>query len=313
MDIKQRILASSCATRWFLFGLVLIGILSLISSEWLVPSIASADEQSGRYLSIWARLATTTGLVVFEVAMTTFLLAVAYLLLTPRDDRSGDVSVIEGSDVGRSLHEHLRTTESYWFKGRSARWVRDVVFPILSNRASTDQIRINLFMALPDPSNVKLMKEYADYRESIAYKGSKDTWTQEIVTTHILAAIVSAYHNASKSNFLNVCIGLSDWFPAYRVDITDGSAVMTVEDKNAPAMRYTRTSSFYSTFRADVEHTIEMGTKLPKPVSSFRNRELDATFVNEILAHAGLSGTLNGAVNEESILKKINNSGQLYG
>lgn len=310
---KERILASKRATQIFLAVLTVIAVLALVLSEAILPNLAKKSVLTGDYNSAWAELLATACIIVVQVCLTSLLLCVAYLVLVPKDARLGEVVVLEGADVGNSLREFVHSTDRYWFRGRSARWVRTSVFPVLADRASSERKRIEIRIALPNPANQKLMNDYADYRNSLAPQGREEEWTGGLVVTNVLAAIVSVYHHAAGTKFFDPTVGLADWFPAYRLDITEHSAVMTTEKKDAPTLRFKSSSSFFATLVAEVEHTIEQGSTLPKPDAEFRGRALDEAFVNDILAHLDLSGQLTDQVTAANVLEKATSADGTYG
>ena len=313
MDVKERLLSGRRARTIFVRALLVIALASLLFSEFVLPGMAQSDPWTGKYYDPWVRTFSSVLNAVFQVSLTTLLVTLAFLWLVPRDLREGQVIMVDSDDIGLNLAEHLGTTSRYWFRGRSGRWVREDVIPQLARRAAKNGSKIVLTMIIPDPANASLMKSYSDYRKSIVFKGADEEWTADMVTAHVLATIVAAYFSTSTTKFLDLNIGLVGWFSAYRLDVTDESAMLTVEDPKNPALRFAKSSIMYRTHVAEIEQNLEHSRRLPKPPAAFLGRGCDEAFVIDVLKHVKLEKLLCDEITAKTILDRIEKLSKPYG
>lgn len=313
MDLRERLLVGRRSKIAFLLIPTVLSLLAFAVAEWGLPLVAAQNLWTGKFNNPWAAFSSTVLISFAQVCLATLFVTVAYLWLVPKDQREGQLSITHSDDNSYYLKEFLKTTDRYWFRGRSGRWVRESVLPRLAKRAAEEQSTIAVTMVLPDPMVKALMTSYANYRKSISFKGGATEWTSDYVTLQVVTTVVAAYASASTSKFLDLKIGLSNWFSAYRLDITDGSALLTVEDPGRPALRAISSSFMYRTQKTEIEQNLELSRVLPAPPSSFIGKTLDEALVKEILQHVGLDGLLNTSLKVDDILQAIEKPDQPYG
>lgn len=313
MDLKERLLVGRRSTIAFIVIPAILALLAFAASEWGLPLIAAQDVWTGKFVNPWAAFSSTVLISFAQVCLATLFVTLAYLWLIPKDQREGQITITHSDDNSHYLREFLGSTERYWFRGRSGRWVRSNVIPGLAKRAAQEQSTITVRMVLPDPMIPTLMASYAAYRNSITFKGGAAEWTNDYVTLQVVATVVAAYVSASTSKFLDLRIGLTNWFSAYRLDITDGSAMLTVEDPGRPALRAIESSFMYRTQKAEIEQNLELSRILPAPPLEFVGKKLDEAFVEEILRYVGLHSLLGAPLKASDILQAIANPDQPYG
>lgn len=184
--------------------------------------------------------------------------------------------------------------------------------PVLQSEARADGRTKAIRVLLPDPANTALMMDYADYRNSISFKGRSKNWTQDDIQCEVAATIVGVTHAHATSVLIDVRIGLLDHYSLLRYDITSQSAVLTREDPKSPAIRCRAGSALYDAYREEVVQGITQGKKVPVDDPSLKNRQLDATFVQDVLSLTGLTAIAQDSQKVKVILNSALNPSDPY-
>lgn len=301
----ERLLQGTHTVRWLFVLLVGAAALAVMFKFLALPLLSDVTQPLGPFSDPGANIASYTIDALVQTLLTTFLLASFFLLLIPKEVRAAQVETIDPRDIKGALTEHLPHTDQYWFRGRSARWFRAKVLPALVDQSKTDGRTKSIWVLLPDPSNLNLMRNYADYRNSIGYTGKPEGWTEWDIQREIAAAIVSVAHVHATSVLIEARLGLLDNYALLRSDITSKSAVLTREDPKAPAIRCRAGSALYDTYREEILQGIAQGRKVPLDTLTLKGRALDADFVQEVVGLAGMAGVAGDPGKVSEILNAV--------
>ena len=285
----ERLLRSSHTVRWLFLILVGSAAVAVMFKFLALPLLSKPTEALGPFQDPGANITSYAVDALVQTLLTTFLLAVFFVLLVPPELRAAQVETLDPRDIREALTEHLKKTDHYWFRGRSARWFRATVLPVLQAEARADGRTKAIRVLLPDPANIQLMVDYADYRNSIAFRGQSKSWTPDDIQCEVAATIVGVTHAHATSVLIDARIGLLDHYSLLRSDITSYSAVLTREDPKSPAIKCRAGTALYDAYREEVVQGITQGKKVPVDDPSLKNRPLDAAFVKDVLNLTGLN------------------------
>lgn len=185
-----------------------------------------------------------------------------YRLITPRSGFAEDLQVVEAWNIGPKLSTPLKTTRTYWFRGRSARWFRGTAVPKLLKAAMRDQVARDVYIILPDPTDEHVLRAYADHRNSLT-ESTDDRWTPDRIRLEILATILVAGKTATENRLLKSRVFLIPDFSVFRYDLTDSGLMMTREDKRLPGWFSPEGTRFYASVREDLRICSERGREVP--------------------------------------------------
>ena len=284
----ERLLQGKHAVRGLFIVLVGAACLSVMFKFLALPLLSDVTQPIGPFKDPGANIVSYSIDALVQTLLSTFLLASFFLFLVPEEVRSAQVEIIDPRDISGALTEHLRQTDQYWFRGRSARWFRSNVLPVLTEQARADGRTKSICVLLPDPCNATLMRNYADYRNSINFKGKVTNWTSWDIQKEIASAIVSIAHAHSVSTLIDARVGLLDNYSLLRSDITSKSAILTREDPKAPAIRCRAGSALYDTYKEEILQGVTQGKEVQFNEPSLKSRALDALFVKEVINLAGM-------------------------
>lgn len=114
--------------------------------------------------------------------------ALLLFFLFPKARLKEELAVLDSWNIGPVLKAPLERTNTYYFRGRSGRWLRSTVLPALFDAAGRESVTRSVHLLLPNPEDVGLLKSYADYRNSLS-SGKTDVWTLDRIRNEIVATL----------------------------------------------------------------------------------------------------------------------------
>jgi len=213
-------------------------------------------------------------------------LLVIFITTKNQDDRH--LKAIEPWNIHPALMDALAQTRTYWFRGRSGRFLRDTVLPELNDSARKEATQRDVRLSLPDPRDGKTMNRYADYRNSMAMSAT-DSWTADRIRNEVLATILCAAEIRANNQFMEIEISLSSSFALYRTDMSDRKLIMTREEPKWPALMCSAGSVFYDSFLEEMRIAHKLGTPLQLSALEF-GRHVEIDQIPTILESIGLKG-----------------------
>lgn len=304
MTMIEKILDVKSAVKVFFVSLAFF-IFSFLSVKFFIlPHFSEVNGSLGPFESVFVNLVSYTLDSLIQVFITTFILAVAYVLFVPKEVRLKQFKSVSPKDIRHELNVNLNSTSHYWFRGRSARWFRSVAIPALVSNAQSNSRTVTINVLLPDPSSESAIKNYVSYRKSIS-KSDGQKWNVWSVQKEIISTISVLCHINSNNALVNVKLGLLDSYSLLRSDITDVSAVLTREDTKQIAMQFVRGTHLYDTYKEEILQGIQQGKSININNPIFSGRELDEDFVYDVLNELGFGINCNDQVKD--LLQNINN------
>jgi hypothetical protein len=285
----ERLLRSRHAARILFVALAAVIVVSVFVRFYVLPACASPAPagSAGPYAEVWANIVSYLTDAGLEASFATIIIGVLFLTLIPEEVRLGKIETIYPNDIRSALLQEISDTDEYYFRGRSARWFRSNVLPVLAKQARLGSRTKKVYLLLPDPSSGRLMQDYADYRNSIAYSSKPTPWTAWDVEKEILATLISLAHVNNQSVLMHVEVGMLDSYALMRVDMAGGTAMLTREDPKLSAIRCARGSTLYDSTKEEILQGIAQGRPLTLPLAGPRGRPLDEQFALDLLNSHG--------------------------
>lgn len=230
-------------------------------------------------------------------------------LISPKALFEEDIAAIQPWNIHELLETPLADTKSYWFRGRSGRFMRSAVMPALDAAGRRESVLRTLHMLLPDPADTQMLADYAHYRGSL--QGAKGTWNASRIQNEILATIIAAARRANANYFFEVAAYLKSDFALFRLDMSDDRLVMTREDPKWPGILCSSRSKFYASYHEEFRNEASRAKSVDLSLATVPT-PLQPGDVDGILAALSLSITLTDE-DRNAIVKGVEKPERPYG
>ncbi|WNO53181.1 hypothetical protein [Stakelama saccharophila] len=230
-------------------------------------------------------------------------------LISPKAHFEEDIVAIQPWNIHELLQTPLADTKSYWFRGRSGRFMRSAVMPALDAAGRRESVLRTLHMLLPDPADTPMLADYAHYRGSL--QGAKGTWDASRIQNEILATIIAAARRVNANHFFEVALYLKSDFALFRLDMSDDRLVMTREDPKWPGIACSSRSKFYASYHEEFRNEASRAKSVDLSLASVPT-PLEPEDVDGILAALSLSITLTDE-DRTAIVKGVEKPERPYG
>lgn len=217
--------------------------------------------------------------------------AVLLFFVSPRISLEENLAVLDAWNINPALKKPLATTRLYYFRGRSGRWVRAQVLPALATAASRESIQRDVHLILPDPANTDVLRNYAEYRNSLPHD-STDSWSSERIRNEIIATILEAGRLASRNIFFQAQVALLTDFSLFRADLSDDALILTREDPRMPGWFTSSSTRFYASYKEDLRIAERRGQQVELYAYEY-HADFAASDVNSALQAMRIEVTLS--------------------
>jgi hypothetical protein len=222
-------------SRRRLVGYVLLAVtLLLVLRYFVVPRLNLIDEVD----SFVSRI-----LEAFSVALVTGL-AIPFLAiwLGPDYEAISKINILDRKrETTPAFNKALESTGLWFFRGGMGSFFRKTTIPSLQKLPPP----VKVVIVMLDIRNAPLLEEYAGYRSA---QSGKDI-TSGLIRTSVLQSI---WHLAKavekRGSIRDATVNLSGTFSSFRIDMSDSEVFLTQDNEDAPALRFTRESSYYKGF-----------------------------------------------------------------
>ncbi|WP_037435777.1 hypothetical protein [Sinorhizobium fredii] len=158
-----------------------------------------------------------------------------------------EVNVTRPQDIGERMRALPQDVRHYMFWGRSGSFFRAYPLLELDRQARENKRNIAVDVLLPDPDDGRLIKSYRDIMKSLGEDPGENPLLPNVLATCMTCAIL-----ASNNKHLEINVHLSQFLPAFRVDLSDNGAILTQDDKKKSALYFEYGSEFWDMFRSTV-------------------------------------------------------------
>jgi len=230
-------------------------------------------------------------------------------LISPKAHFEEDIAAIQPWNIHELLQAPIADTKTYWFRGRSGRFMRSEVMPALDAAGRRDSVLRTLHMLLPDPTETLMLADYAHYRGSL--QGAKGTWNAARIQNEILATIIAAARRTNANHFFDVKLHLNSDFALFRLDMSDDRLIMTREDPKWPGIVCSSRSKFYASYHEEFRNEAGRAKTLDLSLAVVPT-PLQAANVDGLLAALSLLITLTDD-DRAAIVEGVENPERPYG
>lgn len=257
----QQLLSSPHYRRFFFLIAALLIIVSILVRYIVLPEFDSSLHTE--FVEVLASLV--------EKLLTSFcvtvLIGCLVFWLEPKVMTRSEMAIVPPADISGLLTSAAVSTDKWWFRGGTGRYLRAMTLPELSNRAQHSSSTRELNVQLIDPANLSACHEYASYRASLrSAKENASQWTRDQVRTEIYATILSIFVTAKENSLLQIKLTLLASFTSFRLDLSSDYVVITKEDRLAPGVRCDYGTFFYQAYQDDLRLTARQGRSIPVTV-----------------------------------------------
>lgn len=241
-----------------------------------------------KYVATDGALANVADNLIAALLSSIVLLGLAMWLLTS----SEGTHELRPSEIRPTLLDGVNATKkTYWFRGRSGRFLTGTVIPKLVKRSAGELRTLDMRVQMLDPSDADACEKYADYRRRI--KVAREEETTRGIQLEVLGHLISI-HVAKSESLLNVETYLQRVFALYRVDLNDDYAVITRERKSEPGIKVASSSPFFEFLVEDFRLMESQAVRLPN-AKKLVSADLSASRIRDLVAEWNLQMTLTEA------------------
>ncbi|MFE4969981.1 hypothetical protein [Streptomyces sp. NPDC056660] len=196
--------------------------------------------------------------------------------------------------ISAELDKAAGATNSWDYRGHTARYFRSTVLPTLLQRAERQGHYLSVNVQVLDPNNDELMDFFAEYRRN-ANPNRRDYWTRRRAQAEIAATIIRLQLLSYQFSRLNCRVYLASTVSPFTIDLSDTCVIVTREKAGMAALKYPVGSSFYDSTKEDMRLSNRQSTELPLPRSV---TELDPGSIADVREVLSLLDILQGADDE---------------
>lgn len=232
-------------TFFIIVGLIL---LALVFIRYLVLPNFNNDIKTGFALF----LANTFDGLIVSMLVTVFIGSFLYFL-KPKNINQTNIEIVEPRALPELFEKAFPATEIWWYKGGCGRYFRTKSLPAMAEWARKSSSSRAIKAVILDPSNLDLCESHAIFRKSTASASLEaKSWDIKKVRCELYATIVTTLVIQREEHMLNIDLSLSSQFSTFRIDLSDAYAIITKEDRKAPAILCRNQSYYYKSYKDEI-------------------------------------------------------------
>lgn len=241
-------------------------------------------------------------------------IAVTVYVMSPDILKKSNIRVVEPRALKTLFNTALESSEIWWYKGGCGRYFRTQTLPTMARCARDLSQSREVRVSVLNPLNEKTVKMHATFRRSTAAGHSDNqSWTDVRVRNELYATIVATLLYQIEAPSLRITLHLISSYSAFRIDLSDHYAIITKEDKKAPAIFCDRGTYFYKSYKDEIVLAESQGDRVPLlKKDSFRLSELSASDVKGILQEVNLWSDKVTPKDQEKIADLVKNPQNPY-
>lgn len=243
-------------------------------------------------LLIWIAEANFTCLIAKEIVVTVLIEIVAgaliilafyvlYVHFIGVNTAVRDVNVTRPQDIGERMRALPLDVRHYMFWGRSGSFFRAYPLMELDRQARESKRSIAIDVLLPDPDDERLVKSYRAIVKSLGEDPGDNPLLPNVLATCMACAIL-----ASNNKHLEIKVHLSQFLPAFRVDLSENGAILTQDDKKKSALYFDYGSEFWDMFRSTVANERDVSRAVAWDEEVFAGLKLEEKSCDAKTLHA---------------------------
>lgn len=212
--------------------------------------------------------------------------------------------IIEPYKLKEQFSKSYSDLTFWYFTGGLGRYTRDITIKKI-DKISRKNRHITLNIAVINPSNEDICKNYAKYRENLnSSKSNNFPWDSNNVKLEVLTTIVILAIYKANNDLLNIDLRLKNNFSTLRSDINDKEIFITKEDKNEASIYAKKESFIYRTYLEDFHQSFKFLTKIDlKLEKKYKIKKITLNEISVILKELNLSNVIEKDMLETLIMK----------
>ncbi|MBU9863707.1 hypothetical protein, partial [Rahnella aceris] len=235
-------------TRKLFYGSMLLIILFILAIRYCVlPCIYpnTASDFGGFYALLLNGIITSL--------LTTIAIGSFMYWIQPKTMNNAKIEIEDQKALKEIFEAAFFSTEIWYYKGGCGRYFRTKTLPSIASAARQKSQSREILVVILDPTNDDLCLKHALYRSGMASQQvEKDEWNIEKVQSELFATIVTTVVTQVQQPLLRLSISLCSHYSSFRIDLSDDYAVITKEDRNAPAIICNKGTYFYKSYKDEV-------------------------------------------------------------
>lgn len=210
--------------------------------------------------------------------------------IQPKAMSNAKIEIEDQNALKEMFEAAFSSSEIWYYKGGCGRYFRTTTLPELASSAREKSQSREILVVILDPMNNDLCEKHAIYRSGMASQQiEKDKWNLSKVRAELFATIISTVVTQAQEPLLRLSISLCPHYSSFRIDLSDSYAVITKEDRNAPAIICHRGTYFYKSYKDEVILSLNQSNMLGKiKEAKFKLTEIQAENVKDVLTELGL-------------------------
>lgn len=231
--------------------------------------------------------------------------------LQPEIAKNAKIEIENQHALGEMFSTAFSKTDLWYYKGGCGRYFRTKTLPEIAKYARKKTQSKEVLVVILDPTDIDLCKKHAIYRSGTASQEIEtEKWTLEKVRLELFSTIVTTLVIQVNEPLLRITISLCSHYSSFRIDLSDEYAVITKEDRNAPAIICHKDTYFYKAYKDEVVLSLNQSKKLNKiDYLDLNLGDITAENVKDILKEIGvydsaLNDSFYGSVASVCKLKK---------
>ncbi len=234
----------------------------------------------------------------FVVSLLVTILIGAFLfVVTPEIVRGARIEIREPRDLNHLFERSFPTADFWWYKGGCGRYFRSTTLPKMATLARKNSLSREIRAIILDPLNEELCRAHARFRRSTAAGKTSESWNLERVRHELYATIAAVLVTQANEPMLRITLSLAAHYSAFRIDLSNQSAIITKEDRSAPAIVCSPDNYYYKSYKEEVTLTESQCRQVEKlsldevDLKSITAEQVEDIISRSTLAHEGISST----------------------
>jgi hypothetical protein len=268
---------------FFIIVSITLGILVLI--RYLALPYIDSTVKNG-WIVFFANI--SDGIIVSMLV--TIFIGVFLFFLTPDNVKKSSIEITEPRNLPELFEKAFPDAELWWYKGGCGRYFRTKTLPAMAGWARKTSLSREVRVVILDPLNKELCEAHANYRRSTASAElDRQPWDLNKVRHELYATIVTVLVTQLNEPRLRINLCLASHYSAFRIDLSSTSAIITKEDRKAPAIICYPDNYYYKSYKDEITLTESQSKHVPPLVpENYNLQNLDKNSIKKILSNSNL-------------------------
>ncbi|HEL4244406.1 hypothetical protein I5U23_09850 [Stenotrophomonas maltophilia] len=211
--------------------------------------------------------------------------------ITPTIIRKSQIETVEPRELRDHFERSFQSADFWWYKGGCGRYFRTRTLPKMAEWARAKSLSREVRVVVLDPLNDSLCDAHARFRQSTASGKLSPPWTPQKVKDEIYATIVAVLVTQSNEPMLRINLSLAAHYSAFRIDLSNNIAIVTKEDRQAPAIICQPDNYYYKSYKDEITLTESQSRRVTQVnLENLELKSLSPEQVKSALSQAHLAG-----------------------